>query len=112
LRISDDQRKIVARNVRQAASLSDIFQEMAQMKTDFCEYCNAPLTGEEKLVTVYRHYQSQHFIFERAPARVCPRCGERYFSARVVREMDYQMRQPQSLADAVAVPVIQLKLAS
>jgi YgiT-type zinc finger domain-containing protein len=82
------------------------------METDFCEYCNAPLAGEEKLVTVYRHLQSQHFIFERVPARVCPRCGERYFAARVVREMDQQMRQPLNLTTTVAVPVIELKLAS
>ncbi len=25
------------------------------MKSDFCEYCGAPLNGIEKLVTVYRH---------------------------------------------------------
>src|SRR6266849_1870914 len=50
------------------------------MKMDFCEYCAAPLNGSEKLVTVYRHSRGQHFIFQGVPARVCPRCGERYFA--------------------------------
>lgn len=79
------------------------------METDFCEYCNTLLTNEEKLVTVYRHRQEKHFIFENVPARVCPRCGERYFASSIVREMDQFMRQPGSLANLVQVPVIALK---
>lgn len=79
------------------------------MEYDFCEYCNAPLTDGEKLVTVYRHRHGQHFIFERAPAQVCPRCGERYFAASVVREMDRWMQQPKPLASLIQVPVIALK---
>lgn len=79
------------------------------MKSDFCEYCNAPLEGGEKLVTVYRHRQGRHFIFERVPAQVCPRCGERYFSAQVVRQMDRLMRKRKQTAVTVPVPVIALK---
>jgi YgiT-type zinc finger domain-containing protein len=56
------------------------------MELDFCEYCNAPLSDNEKLVTVYRHRQGRHFIFERVPAQVCSRCGERYFAAVAVSE--------------------------
>lgn len=79
------------------------------MEHDFCEYCHTPLTNEEKLVTVYRHRQGRHFIFERVPAQVCSRCGERYFAAVVVREMDKLMRQPSSSATLVSVPVIELQ---
>ncbi len=79
------------------------------MPEDFCEYCDATLPAGEKLVTVYRHRQGQHFIFERVPAQVCPRCGERYYSAAVVHEMDRLMQQPSSLANLVSVPVIALK---
>ena len=82
------------------------------MKMDCCEHCNAPLNGTEKLVTVYRHRQAQHFIFEHVPARVCPRCGERYFAAAVVREMEKQMKQPQQSFQTVTVPIIELKMAS
>jgi YgiT-type zinc finger domain-containing protein len=79
------------------------------MMPDFCEYCNGPLGEDEKLVTVYRHRKGQHFIFERVPARVCPRCGERYFSSRVVREMDRLMKRQDRSVSTVPVPVIALK---
>ena len=79
------------------------------MRADFCEYCDAPLEGSEKLVTVYRHRRGRHFIFERVPARVCPRCGERYFSAPVVQEMDRLMQKRPPRVSTVSVPVIALK---
>jgi YgiT-type zinc finger domain-containing protein len=79
-------------------------------QADPCEYCHAPLRQGERLVTVYRHRRGRHFIFERVPARVCPRCGERYFSARVVRQMDRLMRTRRRRA-TVPVPVIALRAA-
>jgi len=78
------------------------------MEQDFCEYCNAPLADTEKLVTVYRHCRDRHYIFEAVPARVCPRCGERYFSAAVVREMDRLMQSPEPQGRLVPIPVIAL----
>lgn len=80
------------------------------MEKDFCEYCNAPLPDEEKSVTVYRHRHGQHFIFEHVPARVCPRCGERYFGANAVSEMGNIMRQPESLPNFVSVPLVELSI--
>lgn len=74
---------------------------------DFCEYCQTPLGTTEKLVTVYRHRRGQHIIFEHVPARVCPRCGERYFSAAVVREMDRLMLAPPLTAPRLVVPVLE-----
>jgi YgiT-type zinc finger domain-containing protein len=77
-----------------------------------CEYCDAFLNGKEKLVTVNRHRGSSHFIFEHVPAQVCSRCGERYFSAKVVREMDRLMLEQPSNASTVSVPVIEFTLAA
>ena len=79
------------------------------MEKDFCEYCNAALPDDEKLVTVYRHRRGQHFIFERVPARVCSRCGERYFSAQSVNGMDGKMREEKQQTNLVPVPVIELQ---
>ena len=79
------------------------------MRKDFCEYCNAALPAGEKLAPFYRHRQGRRFIFERVPAQVCPRCGERYYAAAVVREMDRLMQQPNPTASLVSVPVIELK---
>lgn len=82
------------------------------MNQDFCEYCETELKEIEKLVTVYRHRQDQHSIFQEVPARICPGCGERYFSARVVREMDRLMQTPDAQANLVQVPLIQFKQAA
>jgi len=79
------------------------------MKPDSCEYCSAPLTTGERLVTVHRHDRGRHFIFEGVSARVCPRCGLRYFVASVVRQMDRQMKSREALALTVPVPVISLR---
>lgn len=79
------------------------------MEKDFCEYCNATLPDDEKPVTVYRHRRGQHFIFERVPARVCSRCGERYFSAQSVSEMEREMRKEKQPSNLVSVPVIELQ---
>lgn len=79
------------------------------MEKDFCEYCNAALPDREKLVTVYRHRRGQHFIFERVPARVCQKCGERYFSANSVSEMQSRMQEEKQQTNLVSVPVIELQ---
>lgn len=80
------------------------------MNKDFCEYCNAQLPDDEKLVTVYRHRRGRHFIFEHVPARVCQRCGERYINSRAVSDMGEQMRKPDSKTTLVPVPLIELPL--
>jgi len=79
------------------------------MEKDFCEYCNAALPAVEKLVTVYRHRRGQHFIFERVSARVCQKCGERYFSAKSVQEMHREMTKTEQSTNLVPVPVIELQ---
>lgn len=79
------------------------------MEKDFCEYCNAILPDEEKLVTVYRHRRGKHFIFEHVPARVCSRCGERYFSAQSVTKMEHEMTEAKLPVNLVPVPVIELQ---
>jgi YgiT-type zinc finger domain-containing protein len=79
------------------------------VKTDLCERCSTPLPNNEKLVTVHRQREGKHFIFERVPARVCQRCGERYYASQTVREMDDLMKKPVEPANMVEVPIIALK---
>lgn len=66
------------------------------------------MTLEDRLVTVYRQRQGQHFIFERVPAQVCQACGHRYFSWDVVEEMDRLMDAPETQDRTQPVPVIAL----
>jgi len=76
-------------------------------KGDPCEYCDGHV-GAERLVTVYRHRRGRHFIFERVPARVCRRCGERYFEGSVVRRMDRLMRSSRPRV-TVRVPIVRFR---
>ena len=78
------------------------------MEKDFCEYCNATLPDVGKLVTVYRHRRGRHFIFENVSARVCQKCGERYFSAKSVSEMQREMSKAKQTGHFISVPVIEL----
>src|SRR2546430_1377538 len=80
----------VASFLRDCCVLSPCTNGRPEMRTkrDVCEYCQAALDPDERRVTVYRHRGGKHFIFEQVPARVCLQCGERYFSAPVVRAMD------------------------
>lgn len=80
-------------------------------KLDPCEYCDAFLDGNEKLVTVY-YRGASHFIFELVPAKVCSRCGEKYFSAKVVKGMDRLMQEKSPHSPTVSVPVIEFTLAA
>jgi len=77
-----------------------------------CEYCDGLLDDNEKLVTVYRHRRASHFIFEHVPAQVCSRCGEKYFRAKVVKEMERLMLEQPSHASTISVPVIEFTLAA
>lgn len=81
------------------------------MKTEAalpCEFCDSREGLENRLVTVYRHRESQHFIFERVPARVCRACGHRYFSWEVAEEMDRLMDSPETRQHTQPVPVVPL----
>ena len=70
------------------------------------------LDDREKLVSVYRHHGDSHFIFEKVPAQVCSRCGERYFSAKVVKEMERLMNEEPLQASTISVPVIEFSQAA
>ena len=83
-----------------------------KQELDPCEYCDGFLESHEKRVRVCRHHGGSHFIFEAVPARVCHRCGERYFSAKVVREMDRLMKEQPPHTPKISVPVIAFSVAA
>lgn len=73
-----------------------------------CEFCEGQSGLEDRLVTVYRHRDGKHFIFERVPAQVCRDCGHRFFSWNVVEEMERLMNAPETQNFVQPVPVVQL----
>ena len=69
----------------------------------FCEYCNGTLI--EKPVTVYHRWKGQLTIVENVPARVCQQCGERYYAAAVLEEIERLAREDRKPARILTVPV-------
>jgi YgiT-type zinc finger domain-containing protein len=52
-----------------------------------CYFCGRGIL-EEKRVTVDFRWGEKLVIIENVPARVCSECGERYYAAKVVRQME------------------------
>lgn len=68
-----------------------------------CEYCERTLTN--KLVTITHRWKGNWVVIEDVPARVCQLCGERYFSARVMKEIERIARSKAQPKRTLTVPV-------
>lgn len=73
------------------------------MRDESCEYC----TGEvqAKKVTVHYRHKGKLVIIENVPARVCRRCGERYYDAVIVEKMETIARLKKAAKRTVEVSI-------
>lgn len=55
--------------------------------SETCYFCSRGIV-EEKHVTVDFRWGEELVIIENVPAKVCNECGERYYAAKVVRQME------------------------
>lgn len=75
-----------------------------------CHFCGSEV--EEKRITVdYRWGEKLVAIIENVPAGVCQACGEQYFKAAVVKEMEALVRSQEKPKDMVSVPLRELTVA-
>jgi len=56
------------------------------MKYDPCEYCDSPV--KEQKVRVDHRWKKKLIVVENTPVRVCIHCGERYYNASVLHQLD------------------------
>ena len=70
---------------------------------EMCEYCEGKLI--EKLVTITHRWKDNWVVIENVPVRVCQSCGERYFSARVIKEIERIARSRSQPKCTLTVPV-------
>ena len=56
------------------------------MKYDHCEYCGSAV--KEQKVRVDHRWKKKLIVVENTPVGVCTRCGERYYSASVLHQLD------------------------
>lgn len=75
--------------------------------SETCYFCGRGIL-EEKRVTVDFRWGDKLVIIENVPAKVCNECGERYYSAKVVREME-QIAKEERKERELRVPVVALE---
>ena len=75
-----------------------------------CHFCGGTVT-EKRVVVDYRWGDDLLAIIEDVHAGVCEVCGERYFKASVVKEMERTAHSQAKARSTVEVPVRQLKVA-
>lgn len=72
-----------------------------------CHFCGGEVT--EKRITVdYRWGEKLVAIIENVPAGVCQVCGEQYFKAEIVKEMEALSRSQENPKEIVGVPLREL----
>lgn len=73
------------------------------MQDETCEYCNGEL--RPKTVTVHYRHKGKLVLIENVPARVCRRCGERYYDASTIEKMETIARRKSTVEKTVLVPI-------
>ena len=73
------------------------------MQDEICEYCNGEVRA--KTVTVHYRHKRKLVLIENVPARVCRRCGERYYDAATVEKMEAIARRKGAAEKTLLVPV-------
>ncbi len=72
-------------------------------KGEMCEYCEGRLV--QKTATITHRWKGKFVVIEGVPVSVCQLCGERYFDARVMKEIEHIARSRSAPARTLQVPV-------
>lgn len=72
-------------------------------KYDPCTFCGGEVV-DERAQHEY-HWEGKLFVFEDVPAGVCCQCGEKYFTAEVVKAMERAVLQKTKPKRTIHVPV-------
>jgi YgiT-type zinc finger domain-containing protein len=71
-----------------------------------CEFCGGQ-TAEKKVKKQHWLY-GRLYIIENVAAEVYPECGERYFHAKVLDEIDHLLEASHTVKDKIEVEVVSL----
>jgi len=73
-----------------------------------CEYCGGFV--QPKKVTVEHWYEGKLVIIRDVPVGVCRECGERYYEAATLEQLDAMARESESTQERISVPVMAFAL--
>lgn len=72
-----------------------------------CEFCEGQTI--KKKVKRQHWLQGKLYIVENVEAEVCPECGERYFHATTLDEIDHFLNADHDVKETLSVEVVTLK---
>jgi YgiT-type zinc finger domain-containing protein len=75
-----------------------------------CHFCGGNVV-EERVTVDYRWGAEFVAILRNVPTGVCQVCGERYFKAAIVKEMERVVRSKERAEEVIEVPVWELQVA-
>lgn len=78
------------------------------MKEFECEYCGGVI--QPKKVTVEHWYEGKLVIIRDVPVGVCGECGERYYEAATLEQLDAMARESESAPERISVPIMAFAL--
>ncbi len=79
------------------------------MKKEKCEYCDGTLS--EKIVRIPFHYKKQVVYIDNVPVRVCGRCGELYFEAKVYKRLEKIVESKKKIRNRITFPLADYRTA-
>ncbi len=71
-----------------------------------CEFCGSEMI--EKKVKRLHWFNKKLYIVENVPAQVCVECGERYFHAQTLDEIDRMLELDHEVVERIEVEVVAL----
>lgn len=69
-----------------------------------CEFCNSETIS--KKVKKQHWFKSKLYIVENVDAETCPECGERYFHARTLDQIDQMIAKDHPVREIMSVEVV------
>jgi YgiT-type zinc finger domain-containing protein len=73
-----------------------------------CFFCGGKVV-EEKITVDYRWGEEFLSVFKNVPAGVCQVCGEQYFKAEIVKEMERVVQSKEEAKEIIQIPVRELQ---
>jgi YgiT-type zinc finger domain-containing protein len=75
-----------------------------------CHFCGGEVV-EQRVTVDYRWGDAFLVVIRNVPAGVCRVCGEQYFKAEVVKEMEKLAHSQEAAGEVLHIPVRELKVA-
>lgn len=69
-----------------------------------CEYCSGEI--RPKKVTVNHSYEDRLVIIKDVPVGVCQECGQRYYAAATLDQLDTMAQNSDAAPERISVPVM------